>query len=117
MKGMAEVIAFRRAGFKPSCVMLDLVDRAMPGEAMVGTRGGVTVEVERTDSLADIDFRPLHGLLVIASNQAADLERFRRMVAMVDAVKPRRMAAATEEPRGYVIRISEPDHDEEYVLP
>jgi len=88
MTGMDVVIALRRSGVKPSAVFIDLVKEAPRDPYALGPTGIVNINIARTDSLAEIDFRPLVGLRVHVIDHVDDRARHRKVAAMVAAVNP-----------------------------
>jgi len=85
---MDVVIELRRSGVKPAAVFVDLVREAPRDPYALGPTGIVNVNIGRSDSLSEIDFRPLVGLRVHVIDNVGDLARHRKVAAMVASVDP-----------------------------
>lgn len=88
MIGMDTVIALREQRAKPACVMVELVKSIDPGQPPLAPSGIVTVQIPSSDSLADIDLRPLVGLYVQTFDYTGDRERHRRLSKLIADVNP-----------------------------
>ena len=91
MIGMQTVIELRRGRVKPSAVFVSLVERLGPLDTeryAMSPSGIVEVSIERADSLAGIDFRPLTGLMVVLHDHTSDTARHRRVAAEIARIKP-----------------------------
>ena len=105
MTGMETVADLRRDGVKPAAVVIDVVTtiRAIDAEAYALSPSGiVSVHIARADSLADIDFRPLHGLTVHIHGER---ERQARVSKLVAAVEPARLVVPVENDDGWTVHI------------
>lgn len=89
------IAAMRRKGAKPSYVMLDLVP-GKPLPTWCTERGAVHAEIGPSDSLADIDFRPLVGLSVQLGDRSGDEPRLRRVAKLAAEVNPALLAVFIE---------------------
>lgn len=100
MTGMRTLIALRKSGLKPSCVVLCLVKAIDPLEAEAyafsETTGNLDINIAENESLNDIDFRPLVGLMVMAFNNAENAERYRRLCSLVAKVNPSHMVMSVQ---------------------
>ena len=84
MTGMDTVVDLRRQRFKPAAVMVDLIARAAKKDPYsLSPSGIVTVNIGADDSLADIDFRPLIGLMVFVSDHTGNTTRHRKVAALI----------------------------------
>ena len=105
MTGMETVAKLRQQGAKPEAVVIDLVEtiHAIDSEAYsLSPTGIVSVHIARSDSLADIDFRPLHGLIVHIHGERKRQARVSKMVA---AVEPARLVVPVEYSEGWRVYI------------
>ena len=92
MTGIEVILELRRSGVKPSAVMVDLVPRNAVRDAhAMSSSGIVTVDIGTTDSLSDIDFRPLVGLRVFVADFASDPARHSRVCRLIAKVKAAHM--------------------------
>ena len=91
MTGMDVVVELRRSGLKPRAVFVDLVANAPRDPHALSASGIVNVNIARTDSLADIDFRPLVGLLVFVCDFDGTGTRHRTAATMLAAIEPRHL--------------------------
>jgi len=89
MTGMETVIGLRERRVKPSCVMVDLVAEVDGGQPTMSHTGIVTVQIPETDSIGDMDFRPLIGLYVQVFDNTDDPERHRRVTALIAEQNPK----------------------------
>jgi hypothetical protein len=89
MTGMDTVVAIRQRGAKPSCVMVDMVDRIDIGQPVVSPSGVVTVQIPLSDAVGDLDMRPLIGLHVQVFDYTENPARHGRLCALIADVKPR----------------------------
>lgn len=86
MKGLRELVEIRAKGLRPRAVWVDLVKAHGPWDSL-SRFGNLTVEILPSDSLAELDFRPLVGLDVTVSDHTDAPARLKRIAAMVGAIK------------------------------
>ncbi|MEI2676499.1 MAG: hypothetical protein V9G29_00740 [Burkholderiaceae bacterium] len=91
MTGLSELIALRRSGLKPAAVFIDIVSSRAAIFAPIGDNGIAYLEIEASDCLASIDFRPLVGLNVAIFDNTGNDRRHRQVAALVRAVEPARL--------------------------
>jgi hypothetical protein len=106
MTGMDAVIELRREGVQPACVMVDIVRDLDRGQTLMRRYGIVTVQIPATDSLADLDFRPLVGLYVQAFDLMNDPERHTAVAKAIVDVNPRLFVMHTQSDT-YVAHVRE----------
>ena len=109
MTGLQTVVNLRREGFKPSAVVIDLVETISPidtEENSLSASGIVSVNIARTDSLSDIDFRPLHGLTVHLHGERLRQARAAKLIA---EVHPTRLVVPVERLDGWTVHIRHAD--------
>lgn len=92
MKGMDALVQLRRNRLKPQAVYVQLV-AVLPDERSaqitgMGHTGIVTILIAASESLSDIDFRPLTGLFVCVEDHASDPERLRQAAVLIAQQEP-----------------------------
>jgi hypothetical protein len=106
MTGLDTVAELRRAGKKPSAVMIDMVERHTEHSLpiyRVSPKGMVQVEIAAADSLSDIDFRVLTGLRVqLYDHLTGNVARQRRAAKMIAAVNPALLFVAIADGDGWM---------------
>lgn len=90
------IAALRRGGKKPRLAMVFLVAEASTDAPAIGPRGGISVDIPRSASVADLDFRPLAGLSVQLHDMVGDADRMRAVSKAIVAVNPALFVAFTE---------------------
>lgn len=106
MKGMAQLLALRRKGFKPVCVSVYddsselLAVAAKEWHASPNCHAGSTlfarIQLDESDLPEHIDFRPLTGLEVHVLGFRSE-ERTRRIYEAVKRINPVLIAAAMSD--------------------
>lgn len=91
MKGMEEIVAIRRHGKKPNCVFVSLVPAIDHEGDPISDSGNVQLDIAPHDKLSDIDFRPLHGLVVIMCNATDNETRYSRLAKLIAHVEPAKL--------------------------
>lgn len=86
MKGLRELVEIRSEGLRPRAVWVELVKAHGPWDSL-SRHGDLTIEILPTDSLAELDFRPLVGLDVTVADHTDSPKRLKRIAAMVGAIK------------------------------
>jgi hypothetical protein len=86
MKGLGDLVDIRAEGLKPRAVWVELVKAHGPWGSL-SRQGNLTIEILPTDSLAELDFRPLVGLDVTVSDHADSPKRLKRIAALVGAIE------------------------------
>jgi hypothetical protein len=98
MTGMQTLIALRKAGVRPNVVFVDLVKEIGKYDAepysLNEYTGIVSVNVADGESLNDLDFRPLVGLRVHASDNTENPARYRRLCSLIAKVNPEHLVMA-----------------------
>lgn len=86
MKGLRDLAEIRAEGLRPRAVWVELIKAHGPW-SVLSRQGNLTIEILPTDSLAELDFRPLVGLDVTVSDHTGNQTRLKRIAAMVGAIK------------------------------
>lgn len=82
------IVSIRSRGAKPNAVFVDLVKIIDTGNDGLSMSGHVVCEIPASESIADIDFRPLRGLRVHVQDLAGDIDRHRLAAKLIAAVEP-----------------------------
>jgi hypothetical protein len=107
MNGMKDVLKARKSGVKPSAIFMRLVpENTYSG---MGNTGVVTTEIGPNESLADLDFRPLHGQMVCLEDHSDCPKRLALVEAAILAVQPEILWLPYYDGDGFVLRIHRKD--------
>lgn len=82
------IVDIRSRGAKPNAVFVDLVKTIDTGNDGLSLSGHVVCEIPTSESIADIDFRPLRGLRVHVQDLAFDPIRQRMVAKRIAEVEP-----------------------------
>lgn len=86
MTGMKTLLALRQRKVKPTAVFVDLVHTIAKYDAehysFAEYSGIVSINIADSDSLNDIDFRPLVGLDVFVTDHTSNRARYMRLLDM-----------------------------------
>ena len=88
MTNLETIVAVRSAGFKPKAVHVHLVETIDRGMWPMNATGSVTCEVAASESLTELDLRPLRGLFVLTFDFADDRARHRRLAKLIAQQEP-----------------------------
>lgn len=107
MTGMKTLIELRKGGWKPAMVTVDLVNVIAKYDAerfsFAEHSGIVSINIAAADGLNDIDFRPLTGLNVLATDCAENHARFRRLCLLISRANPARFVMPVWEGETFTV--------------
>lgn len=103
MRGMSALMALRLQRIKPDAVFVYLVERKDDQQPIMSDKRNLVIEIERSDSLSEIDFRPLIGMKVHMCNVGEDAQRYRQLGALMAKAKPARLVMPIETESGMVV--------------
>lgn len=108
MTGMQTIIDLRRGRQQPGAVFVYLVPANGATDIeryALSPQGNVAVNIAASESLGDIDFRPLVGLHVEIRDTTNDPIRHRKAAELIAAVNPRFLVMPIATERGFTVHV------------